>query len=140
MEPTKDTRAIPENELEFTFSRSGGPGGQNVNKVATKVEVVWDFENSEALSYEEKDLVRRNLANRTRDGCLRVISQRYRSQLCNREDAVVKLHDLVAAALKVQRERKATKPTRASRERRLAAKRRRALLKELRSTSPPAST
>ena len=122
--------AIPDDELVERFVRSSGPGGQNVNKVASAVELRFDALNSPSLP---EDLRARLLARRDRritDGGVIVISaQRFRTQDRNREDARERLAALVLAATHVAKKRIATKPSRASKERRLGAKKTRAQVK-----------
>ena len=121
---------IPEAELEARVSRSGGPGGQNVNKVNTRVEVRFDVVGSSVLSEEEKQRVRTRLANRTsRAGVLRVVSQRERSQARNEAEARRRLAELLAEALAVPKHRRPTRIGRAKRERRLQSKRQRSEIK-----------
>jgi len=124
---------IPESELEVRHSRSGGPGGQNVNKVSTRVEVRFDIVASDVLSPEEKRRLRSKLATRTSQvGVLRVVSQRERTQGRNEAMARCRLAELVAAALAQPKKRRATRPGRAARERRLQEKQRRAEAKRRR--------
>lgn len=111
-------------ELSFKTSRSSGPGGQHVNKTSTKVELRFDVKNSNLLSLEEKDLVFQKLANRiSQDGILIITSQESRSQLENKEITINKFNLLITKALTPEKKRKATRPTKASKERRLGTKR-----------------
>ena len=122
---------IPDDELEWSYVRSGGPGGQNANKVASKAVLRWNVAASPSLPADVKARLRARQANRiTADGDLVLTSQRYRDQERNRQDCLDKLREMLAAAAAVPRARKRKKPTRASRERRLAAKRHRAGIKE----------
>ena len=124
---------IPERELAYTWSRSSGPGGQNVNKVETRVTVLFDLVRSSVLGDEHKARVRARLATRiNKDGVLRVVSQRHRTQAANREAARVKLAELLAQALKTRRQRRPTRPSSEARRRRLEDKRRRSRLKHRR--------
>ena len=129
---------IPAAELEVRRTRSSGPGGQNVNKVSTRVEVLFDIAASSVLSDVEKDRLRARLHRRTSQlGVLRVVSQRYRSQSRNEADARRLLAELVAAALEVPKPRRATRTPASQRAQRLEAKRRRATLKRARRAPPP---
>ncbi len=115
---------IPDIELAFRASRAGGPGGQHVNKTSTRVEVVWDVAGSGSLADDERERLCQKLASRLdTKGRLRVVSDRYRSQLRNREDAVARLHALVRGALQVPKRRKKTRPSKAAVEQRLRDKR-----------------
>lgn len=117
---------IPEEELTFLTSRSGGPGGQNVNKLETKVTLRFDLAGSPRLTEEQRQRIRERLATRvTRDGVLQVSSQRHRTQAANREAAVARFAELVAEALQEEAPRKPTKVPRAVKRRRLEDKRRR---------------
>ena len=119
------TILIPDGELTFSFSRSGGPGGQNVNKVETKVTVTFNFSTSQALSWEEKGRLGRHpliLQNLDSEGALAITSQAHRSQGLNREDAVEKLHSIIRQALRPKRKRIPTKKTKGSQRRRLDSK------------------
>ena len=109
--------ALPVSEVELRFSRSSGPGGQHANTSETRVEAIFDVESSSALSAAQK---RRVLAKA--GPTLRAIAQDERSQLRNRELAIERLVEQLRQALKVERRRVATKPTKASRERRLETK------------------
>jgi ribosome-associated protein len=122
--------AVPDSELSWTFVRSGGPGGQNVNKVASKAVLRWDLQANTSLPDEAKlRLVGQQRRRVTTDGELVLSSQRYRDQERNRQDCLEKLRGLVLAALEVPRPRKATRPSRGSKLRRLAGKRKRSATK-----------
>jgi ribosome-associated protein len=124
---------IPEAELEFAASRSGGPGGQNVNKVSSRVTLRFDLENSTALLPEQKTRIRAMLPRRiSKEGVLQVTSQRTRSQELNREDAVARFAELLRQALHQEKPRVKTKATRTSQEERLRTKRRRTAVKQAR--------
>ena len=123
--------AIPLAEIELRFSRSSGPGGQHANTSETRVEAVFDVEASSALSAAQR---RRVLAKA--GPTLRAVAQDERSQLRNRELAVDRVAYQLRAALKVERKRVPTRPTRAAKERRLEEKKRRGRAKKLR--QPPA--
>jgi ribosome-associated protein len=117
---------IPDLSSEFQFltSRSSGPGGQNVNKVNSKVELRFDIQNSVLLTDDQKVILFAKLATKiTTEGILSVVSQRDRSQLANKEDAIEKLYLLISKALKPVIRRKKTKPTKSSVEKRLTGKR-----------------
>lgn len=115
------------------FDRSAGPGGQHVNKVSTRVTLLFDLPACTLLSDAQRARVAAALATRTgRDGRVRIVSQSQRSQSANRQTAEERLLALIRAALRPRRARRATRPTAASRERRLAAKRRRGEQKRLR--------
>ena len=125
--------SIPEDKLVFKASRSGGPGGQNVNKVNTRVTVFFDVTNCEGLSNVQKRRIITRLATRIdKNGVLRVVSQKYRTQKANRRMAVERLQQLLADALKTGPVRKKTKVPYAARQRRLENKRRRSLIKRQR--------
>lgn len=120
---------LPDRELTWRFSRSSGPGGQHVNTTDTRVELSWTPATSDVLTDSQKGLVERHLRHRLVDGTITVVSSQYRSQHRNREAAKVRLEQLVAAALMPRKQRRDTKPSRASVERRLASKRRRSQTK-----------
>ncbi len=119
---------IPDDEFEMRFSRSSGPGGQNVNRRSTKVEVVFDVAGSPSLGpYQRRRLLEALDTRLDANGCVRVVSQDGRTQTENRERALRKLRELLAAGLAPPpAPRRPTAPTRASRERRLRDKRVRA--------------
>ena len=122
---------IPGPELEESFSHSGGSGGQHVNKVATKATLRWSIRHSSALNERQKARLLERLASRlTRDGALVLQASSSRSQSANREEARTRLARLVRDGLKVQRKRRPTRPTRASKERRLTAKKQRSNRKQ----------
>lgn len=124
---------IPADELVFKFSRGGGPGGQNVNKVNTRVAVFFDAVNSRSFSDEQKERILRRLASRAdKDGVIRVVSQQYRTQKANREAAVGRLEELLRAALKKKKVRKKTRVPESARRERLEKKKRRSILKRQR--------
>lgn len=111
---------IPDTDLSFAFVRASGPGGQNVNKVSSAVQLRFDMRGSTALTETVKSRLR-TLAGRrvTDDGSILIIARNQRSQEHNRREALERLTELIQRALVVPKTRKATKPTRASRERRL---------------------
>jgi len=116
---------IPRAELTFRASRAGGPGGQHVNTSSTRIEVVWNLEQSRAVSEEQRVRLRTKLAGRLdSEGNVRVVSSSYRSQTRNREAAETRLTELLRRALVVPKRRRKTRPTVASVESRLRDKRR----------------
>jgi ribosome-associated protein len=125
--------ALPLRALEIGYSRSGGPGGQNVNKVETKATVRLDVAGCRDLPEWVRPRLIEALSGRlTKDGVLIVSSERHRERAQNLAAALARLQELLRQALTPRKERKATKPTRASRERRLSTKRRRAGAKRVR--------
>lgn len=131
----ESTLNIPDLSSEFQFltSRSSGPGGQNVNKVNSKVELRFDILNSSLLSDEQKEIIQVKLATKiSAEGILSVVSQRDRSQLTNKEDAIEKLYLLITKALKPVIRRKKTRPTKSSVEKRLTGKRIKSGIKQAR--------
>jgi ribosome-associated protein len=126
---------IPESELSWRFSRSSGPGGQGVNTADSRVELVWDAAHSAALSPVQRQRVLERLSGRLVDGVLTIAASEHRAQVRNRDAARARLVDLLAKALlPPSPPRRATKPTRGSKERRLDAKKRRTDVKRLRRT------
>jgi ribosome-associated protein len=125
---------INEDELVFKVSRSGGPGGQNINKVNTRVTLFFDVANCGSLSGWQKQRILTRLASRAdKEGVLRVVSQKFRTQGANRKAAVERLQQLLTDALKNRPIRKKSKVRYAAKRRRLEEKRRRSLLKRQRS-------
>ena len=128
---------IPEAELDFVASRSGGPGGQNVNKVSSRVTLRFSLEATTALNEEEKARIRSKLARRiNKDGVLQLTSQRTRSQEMNREDVVARFVAMLREALHQEKSRVKARVTRASQEERLRLKRQRTAVKQSRSKGP----
>lgn len=127
------TLSIPEEELEEAFVRASGPGGQNVNKVSSAVQLRFDARRSRALGDETAVRLMRLAGSRlSKDGVILISAQRFRDQGRNREDARERLAALVREALAAPKPRRATKPTRAAKEKRLESKARRGGVKALR--------
>ncbi len=126
--------AIPEREIEFRPIRARGPGGQNVNKVASAVELRFDVPHSSLPEVCKTRLLQMPDRRINREGVVVIKAQTHRDQLQNREEALRRLRDLIAAACRVERRRIPTQPTRAARRRRLEAKRHRARIKAGRGT------
>ena len=124
---------INEDEIVVKVSRSSGPGGQNVNKVNTRVTVLFDAANSRSFSDEQKERILRRLASRAdKDGVIRVVSQQHRTQKANRAAAVKRLEELLKGALKKKKIRKKTRVPESAKRKRLEKKKRRGFLKRQR--------
>jgi len=124
---------VPVSELHFRTSRSSGPGGQNVNKLETRVELLFDVARSPSFSDEQRHRILQNLASRIDgDGVLHISSQRSRSQWENKQGTIEKLVSLLREALKVRRKRIKTAPTRGSNETRVQRKKKHSQKKKLR--------
>jgi len=131
------TLEIPEHELQFRFTTSGGPGGQHANKASTRVELIWNVHSSSALGPRQRQRLLGALRNRIDgNGNLRLASDRQRSQLQNRHDVIERFSHLVKRSLVPPKKRVETKPSKASKERRLAQKKRRSDVKKNRRVRP----
>jgi len=132
-----DRIGINEEELEERFIRSSGPGGQNVNKLSTAVQLRFDARHSPSLPNDVSIRLQRLAGKRlTREGVIVIIAQRHRTQERNRDDARERLFELIRQAAVAPTPRRATKPTRSSRERRLESKKHRAGIKGMRQSKP----
>jgi len=131
--------SIPAWELSFSASRSSGPGGQSVNKTNSRVTLSWHIDSSSVLRSDQKTRLKRRLGRRVdSDGYIHIHSETERSQLRNKEDARQRLAEMVASALQRPKHRRATRPTRASKERRLQSKKEHSQKKAMR-RKPPTS-
>ena len=124
---------IPSAELRFETSRSSGPGGQNVNKVESRVAILFDVDSSPTLTTDQKELIRSRLATRmSKKGILRVVAQKHRSQAANRKEVIGRFVRLLEEALEPEAPRHTTAVPRAAKRRRLDDKKRRSQLKKKR--------
>ena len=124
---------IPSNELKWRFSRSSGPGGQNVNKIESRVEIIFNLEDSKVLNDYQKEILKINLKNKLVNNSLRLAVQEHRNQLLNRQLALMKFSSIIKDGLnKPVKFRKSTKPTKASQMKRVEFKKKRGKLKKSR--------
>ncbi len=129
--------SIDENEIQLEYVRSSGPGGQNVNKVATAAQLRFNVDASQSLPEAVKQRLHQIAHNRiTQEGALVIEAKRYRTQEQNREDAIARLISLIYRATEKPKPRKKTRPTRASQERRIEEKKRRGEIKRSRRVKP----
>jgi len=127
------TLVITSNEIKWRFSRSSGPGGQNVNKIESRVEIIFNLEDSKVLNDYLKAILKRNLKNKLVNNSLRLAVQEHRNQLLNRQLALIKFSLIIKNALnKPFKLRKSTQPTKASQKKRVEAKKKRGELKKSR--------
>ena len=127
------TLVIPSNEIKWRFSRSSGPGGQNVNKIESRVEIIFNLEDSKVLNEYQKEILKRNLKTKLVNNSLRLAVQEHRNQLLNRQLALMKFSSIIKNALNKQfKLRKSTKPTKVSQKKRLELKKKRGELKKSR--------
>ena len=124
---------IPSNEIKWRFSKSSGPGGQNVNKIESRVEIIFNLEDSKVLNDYQKEILKRNLKNKLVNNSLRLAVQEHRNQLLNRQLALMKFSSILKNALnKPFKLRKSTQPTKASQKKRVEVKKKRGELKKSR--------
>ena len=127
------TLVIPSKEIKWRFSRSSGPGGQNVNKIESRVEIIFNLEDSKALNNYQKAILKINLKNKLVNNSLCLAVQEHRNQLLNRQLALMKLSSIIKDGLnKPFKFRKSTKPTKASQKKRVDFKKKRGELKKSR--------
>ncbi len=127
------TLIIPANEIKWRFSRSSGPGGQNVNKIESRVEIIFNLEDSKVLNDYQKEILKRNLKNKLVNNSLRLAVQEHRNQLLNRQLALIKFSSIIKNALNNSfKLRKTTQPTKASQKKRVEVKKKRGVLKKSR--------
>ncbi len=131
------TLSLDENELQLDFVRAAGPGGQNVNKVATSVQLRFDVRGSESLAPDVKERLSKLAGARmTEEGVLIIEAKRYRTQEQNRSDAIARLVSLLQKALEKPKARRATRPSLASKAERVGEKRKRGAIKKIRRSGP----
>ena len=127
------TLVIPSKEIKWRFSRSSGPGGQNVNKIESRVEIIFNLEDSKVLNDYQKAIIKINLKNKLVNNSLRLAVQEHRNQLLNRQLALMKFSSIIKDGLnKPFKFRKSTKPTKASQKKRVEFKKKRGELKKSR--------
>ena len=127
------TLVLPSNEIKWRFSRSSGPGGQNVNKIESRVEIIFNLEDSKVLNDYQKEILKRNLKNKLVNNSLRLSVQEHRNQLLNRQLALMKFNLIIRNALNNPfKLRKSTQPTKASQKKRVEVKKKRGELKKIR--------
>ena len=127
------TLVIPSKEIKWRFSRSSGPGGQNVNKIESRVEIIFNLEDSKVLNDYQKEILKRNLKTKLVNNSLRLAVQEHRNQLLNRQLALIKFSSILKNALnKPFKLRKSTQPTKASKKKRVEVKKKRGELKKSR--------
>jgi len=120
------TLVIPSNEIKWRFSRSSGPGGQNVNKIESRVEIIFNLEDSKVLNDYQKEILKRNLKTKLVNNSLRLAVQEHRNQLLNRQLALMKFSSILKNALNNPfKLRKSTQPTKASQKKRVDKKKKR---------------
>ena len=133
-----DDLEIPDSEISFRYSRSSGPGGQNVNKVATKVTLLFQVAESRVLSDGQKAMISERLGTRiSKDGTLHITSERHRTRSANQRDVLSRFADLLAEALTPEKTRRRTRAPSSAKRRRLESKRRRSETKRLRRRPTP---